>query len=184
MIVVPQIFNSVSMLMPFIAWWKHRKSQKQNRLHKVLKIHIPISCMYHLTAAFSLPISQILRGIDIFFVHMQGLASGSEIIRLARCEKHKQIAHRMLGMSLILHWITYCKNMKDDLSLSRYLLVMLNNSSMYGVKRDVFWKLMLYGAIGYKLYYLDTKIYVGHALFHCILFFIYNTYFHAMSLSA
>jgi len=177
MIIVPQIFNSLSMIVPFFSWWRHRKTHSHNGLHKILRVHIPLSALYHLTAAFGFPISNLLRAIDIFFVHMQGIASGREIINLAKCRHHKQIAYVVLGASTIIHYITYRKNMTDDLSMSRYLLIMFNNSSLYSIRRDVFWKLMMYGAISYKLYFLDNKICVGHALFHCMLFFIYNAYF-------
>jgi len=172
-----QILNAVTMIFPFFAWKKH-KTLSSNIVHKITKIHIPVSTLFHFTASFLGKRSKLLRLLqhtDIFLIHFSSLAGTVSILKKFFPRRKKLV--KITYLSGILHLHSFINNIKYDNGNYRSCLLLITSLPVIIFKRYRMKKIFLHTLIASGLYHFNDILIVGHSCFHIVLYYIYDDYF-------
>ena len=174
----PQLLNAVTMIFPVMAWLKHRRKMKKHALHKLMRLHLPVSMAYHTCCAFYAPMKlcNILLQTDILFIHLSSFLGSLGILR----KLNNRRLFVMMTSTILPHCHAFFKNMTRDQSVYRFMLFVLNALPIYKHKKKECSKLCVHGFACFFLYYYDQKLVIGHATFHMMLYSIYNNYFNML----
>lgn len=175
MIVWTQIANAFTMISPLVAWWHHRKREKEccalKRLRRTMIVHIPISFLYHLISGLN--IIGCKRGFfkvcDLVLVH---------VYTLQACHMIKQTPVSTMHLPLLLN--TYCITRVcrgyEDTKLRMCSLYVCTHDALRKVKcMRSKRRLVALGVSSSMLFYFDNKLMnIGHPLFHVLLGFLHH----------
>lgn len=166
---VYQIVNAITMIAPLISLVKHR--HKKGKLKSLMKVHIPISFIYHALCAFtSSPRTLILtlRSLDYFFIHLSGLCAAKDLV-----------SNKNINLSYLLHAYVLYKCVKHNIDMP-YLKCIAITIDTFDIFRHHFQKAsqaFCIGIVSTCLYINDGKIPYGHAMFHVSLYWLFECYF-------
>jgi hypothetical protein len=183
-IVWTQIFNAITMISPFISWFKHRHNLRNTRTHNLLLIHLPLSTLYHLISAFKdgCKIQKILLTLDIALIHAYSLSATNEISKCLNITYNKSELNILrtsycMNTFCIAHVSIHKNNNDINFNLTRITSLFLH-SYVPLQKLNVINKLFGLGSISVLLYMFDNKLYnYGHSIFHIILGLLHNRIF-------
>lgn len=181
---VIEALNSVTMVFPLLAWWKHRKTMRFNLLHKIMRFHVPFSTLFHLVSAFHArpsKLKDIMYHIDISLIHFSSFASSLKAIQRLFKRRNRTINTAIVA-TCMMHGHVVISNIQVDRPIYRFSTLLIsgipvcciiykqNNVSM--IRR-----LLGYGALAFGLYLNNKKVMIGHPIFHVVLYKIYDNYF-------
>lgn len=169
-----QLLNAATMIFPLLAWIKHKKRLKKSKVLSIMKFHIPVSILYHLSCAFNQQsiLSNILYHIDVSFIHLTSFVCSLSVI-------NNKLFRNVTYVSSIFHLHAFLKNLRSDQSKYRFFIFIMNALPLFNYNKKRFFKLLINGAIIFPLF---NNIFIyGHAYFHILLYNIYNDYFYAFS---
>jgi len=170
-----QLLNAVTMIFPFFSWRKHGYLSS-NIIHKIMKFHIPISILFHLSSAFlnKSKIVNILQHSDVFLIHLSSVTGTISVIK--KLFPHNKLLVKLIWVSGILHIQSFIYNIKYDKGDYRSCLLLINTIPVI-YKRKISRKTIFHILLAYKLYHFNSILIIGHSCFHIILYSIYNDYF-------
>lgn len=172
-----QLLNAATMIFPFFAWRKHR-DLSSNIIHKIMKIHIPISALFHLSASFMNKNSRILylfQHTDILLIHISTIFGTISVIKNFFPRRKSLI--KLTWISGILHIHSFIINIIYDNGDYRSILLIVNTLPIIIYKRYKLRKIFIHTLIACKLYHFNDILVIGHSCFHIMLYNIYDDYF-------
>ncbi len=182
-IVLPQLFNAITMISPLWVWFRKRKSHNKFLFHKCLIVHIPISVAYHLSHCFSLNTMVVttFKVIDCILVHSYtmlcnlGIATYTKL-RVSRFENLLRKGAYSLNVSCIIRMVRQPQNIDDIMfSLTRVIALGVLSGSTFRHTNQHAQGLIL-GTISAMLYMADDILAnYGHCLFHIALGGLHHT---------
>lgn len=172
-----EVLNAVSMAFPFLAWWKHRKSNISNRrVLGIVKVHAPIAMLYH--ACNSLlpkpPLTRLFKCLDLICIHLTSLASAKDIMGVRRPSKPPI----MFYLSIPFHAVTSALGcFYRDLPCIRFSLIVCNNHPLLHIQKEQAVSRVLLGSACYSSFHISDKYPIGHSIFHALLYPVYDGLF-------
>lgn len=170
--ILPQLLNAISMLAPLYCLWRHRK--KRSLYKPILCIHIPISICYHACMAF--PASQCryviasFKILDFLFIHVLSLASRLDFKR-----------YKTLPISILLHSVLFYQSAFAGKDRALLKCALMGHDNIHLISRcqkpRKLLQLVMISLGTCFLYYTDTQWDYGHAIFHVMLYSLFDTYF-------
>lgn len=174
---ISQILNAATMIFPFLAWKKHRKLSN-NRVHKIMRIHIPISILYHIKEAFlnkNTILLNLLKHLDIFFIHLSAISGSIDVIH--NFFPRRKIFNNLIYLTSIFHIHSFIYNIKKDNGIYRSWVLIINSLPIIICKKYNVKKIIVHATLACGLYYFDDILIIGHSGFHIVLYNIYDDYF-------
>lgn len=172
-----ELVNAVTMVLPWMAWWKHRRARGKNRrVHSLLKNHVPISMVYHTLNSF-LPgrgWTWVFKGLDIACIHATSVAAARDVMGVSPPRKRPWFFYG----SLPLHaWALKRSLVGKDLPSLRFGLVLCNVYPVFCIVKE---RRVLRGAVGvgcYGSFQIAYRYPLGHGVFHALLYPMYDDFF-------
>ena len=181
--IVHEICNAITMVFPLISWLKNRRILKRlNRksaFHMVMAFHMPISFLLHLCKGIRAKpkLCKVIFSLDILCIHITSIIASREISKKV-CFFPYRIPCVVLFSSLTsmaLHSYTLMYSiLNSDLPSARFLMFFYDNYKLIKDKTIV-----VNGLISFVFYRgsLMTNLPYGHAIFHALLYNVYDEYF-------
>lgn len=180
-IVWTQIANAFTMISPLVAWWHHRKKNRNKECHKLLRlrrtliVHIPVSFMYHFISGLNVNgcVRALLKRCDLSLVHVYALQACKTIKSL---QGNGSLRLAKLSFLLNSYCITRVCRGYEDTKLRMSSLYICTHDAIKHVKcTRTKWCMIILGISSSALFYFDEQLMrMGHSMFHILLGFLHN----------
>lgn len=173
--VLHQVANAISMVFPLLAVFRHRRTASV--LRRIVPFHAPISAAYHLSMAFphklGARLTRFLFSTDILLIHVTSLATSCEY------RKRKGLANNIALRAFLLpahvlslaHTVFY-----RDIPILRCSLVVMDHIHLLKRRNRVKIVRKALLAAFFFLASYQTHLQGSHALFHALLYPMYDEY--------
>ncbi len=164
-----EVLNAISMLFPFAAMRKHKKTK--SKLKNLMVIHIPISCIYHACRALKMnnKFVNTLFTLDILCIQTSSMITSLEY---KKHNKKPLVSHCLI--SIPLHYMAY---QYKEFPLYRTCVIAYDNTCLMETKykKDIILT-GVYCCMFFNISY-HSQFEIGHSIFHACLYRVYDIYF-------
>lgn len=173
-----EIVNSVTMVFPWIAWWRHRKDKtKHRRVHALLAVHVPVSMAYHALNSFcpKFVVTRWFKMLDIVCIHATSVAAAKDLMGVFPPKNPPVLYVATIPLHIVACGATVACN--RDCPPLRFGLIVANNHTVFEAHKD---KALQYAALSgscFGSFHLSWKYPVGHGVFHALLYQVYKDFF-------
>ena len=176
-----ELLNAATMLAPLLAWFRHSKKKKNNRLHKLLRVHVPCAMLYHLTNGFfhsTFWLTKCFRVLDVGCIHVSAIAAAKDLYGVFKTS----FTRITLKWTYPLHAYSVARSLTQyDVPMLRFGLIVTNNIPIYHFNKKKACKFVLLGLGCFLCFMVSDKFRLGHGLFHIGLYPCYTEFFSMIS---